>query len=123
MQMKELFHAVFFSPAEKKPCILQYSINTVDIIMCEAFKCKKSLNRSADLHCQVRISLHSGPMLKIDCPVSHKPLTSPLPQANFPLSAPHPTNVKKNYKGKMSFAHPLHQVSSSSIAGTIAKSL
>jgi hypothetical protein len=46
-----------------------------------AYQCQKSLNWGGGQQFKVRISLHSVPMLKIVCPVSHKPPASPLPQA------------------------------------------
>ncbi len=52
------------------------------------FKCKTSLTWDGCHYWKAWTSLHSAPMLKTDCPISHKPLASPFPQAG-PLFQPH----------------------------------
>ncbi len=58
------------------------------------FKCgfpwmQKSLSWCGGHRCMVRTSLHSGPMLKIDCPISYKPLApTPSPKPSS-FSDPH----------------------------------
>ncbi len=42
--------------------------------MCGVFDCKKIPYWGGAHQCEVRTSLHSRPMLKIDCPIFPKPL-------------------------------------------------
>ncbi len=68
------------------------------------FQMQKPLTGGGAFSGRVRTSLHSRPMLRINCPVSHKPLTSPLPQA-LPFKPIYPHMWCNLNWQKMTLAH------------------
>jgi hypothetical protein len=68
---------VFFNLQRRKIYNIQCTVFTYGVL-----KCEKSFTWGGGLQCKVQTLLYSGPMLKIDCLLSHKPLAPFLPQAH-----------------------------------------
>ncbi len=80
----EPIHVVFLNLQMRKIYTVLYITYVQRKVFTDGFlKSEKSLTSGGGHQCKVQTSLHSRPMLKIDCTISHKLLTPPLPQA-FP---------------------------------------
>ncbi len=86
---------------------MQHTVST-----CRVLKCKKSLTWGGGHQRKVQTSPHSGTCLKIDWPISHKPLAPPLPQAH-PIQPHIPTHVTQFQASRRWHRHirrPLHPI-------------
>jgi hypothetical protein len=65
---------------------------------------QNSLTWDGGHYCMMENSLQSGPMLDINCPISHKPWAAPLPQAHPPFPPYKPTHVPQFFTVKTTSA-------------------
>jgi hypothetical protein len=77
-----------FNLQRRKMYTVLYNNIQWTVFRCVVFTNAKPLTLVDSHQCKVQISLHSGPMLKIDCHIFNKPQASPFPQVT-PFSTPH----------------------------------